>query len=397
MTDSVTVIRSRYLRLAKVIHADGRTQDYDQAKTIDFFSMPSNSLDDIHTLLIRLLPRPDCAVVFGGIVDPNRAQRVRRLAHPDPETGDQPTLCAVPRRWCALDMDGIERPADVPARDLAACAALAIERLPAAFHAARCIVQASASHGIKPGCRLRLWFWLDRPTTGHELGFWLDWKRYPVDPCAFRPAQPIYTAAPVLVGRVDHLPSRLALLRGADAVAVPAPEALKPPERPAPPARGTGGASPNDAQAFIDDVLARVRVAADGAKHDTLRKAARLLGGIQAEARFSDSEALQWLMDVLPDSAKDRIAARKTAEWGLDFGRRDPLAVPRQWTEEDRAHRSETAREAFRLLRAGFADADLLRRLHMQNHQRSNPLPATDIDATAIWAAQQMRARHAQG
>jgi hypothetical protein len=37
-----------------------------------------------------------------------------------------------------------------------------------AFHGARCIAQATASHGIKPGCRVRLWYWLDRPTTGGE-------------------------------------------------------------------------------------------------------------------------------------------------------------------------------------------------------------------------------------
>ena len=33
MTDTLTVIRSRHLRLAKTIHADGRIDDYDRAKT----------------------------------------------------------------------------------------------------------------------------------------------------------------------------------------------------------------------------------------------------------------------------------------------------------------------------------------------------------------------------
>jgi hypothetical protein len=59
--------------------------------------------------------------------------------------------------------------------------------------------------------------------------------------------------------------------------------------------------------------------------------------------------------------------------------------------------RRETAKAAFRLMRAGFASADLLCRLHIVNCQRPEPLPPDVIDATAIWVAHEMRARHAQG
>jgi hypothetical protein len=115
VTDTLTVIRSRYLRLAKTIHADGRTGAYGQAKTIDLFEMPVSGLDAIGDLLTQLLPQPSCAVVFGSIADPARARRVRRLAYPDPDTGDLPTLRAIPHRWCALDMGGIARPESIPA------------------------------------------------------------------------------------------------------------------------------------------------------------------------------------------------------------------------------------------------------------------------------------------
>ena len=82
------------------------------------------------------------------------------------------------------------------------------------------------------------------------------------------------------------------------------------------------------------------------------------------------------------------IMLAKAAGWQRP---RDPDA------DTKRAHHSETAKEAFRLLRGGFASAEVVRRLHTMNNQRSNPLPADDIGATVIWAAQQMRARHAQG
>jgi hypothetical protein len=119
--DTLTLIRSRHLRLAKTIHADGRIDDYDRAKTLDLFEMQLADLDGISNLLARLLPQPSCAAIFGGIADPARTRGVRRLAYPDPETREQATLCPIPHRWCAL-VDGIERPEAVPAHDLTACA-----------------------------------------------------------------------------------------------------------------------------------------------------------------------------------------------------------------------------------------------------------------------------------
>ncbi|WP_428487217.1 hypothetical protein [Rhodopila sp.] len=392
MTDTLTVIRSRYLRLAKTIHADGRTEAYGNAKTIDLFEMPAHNLDAIGYWLARLLPQPSCAVVFGAIADPARIRNVRRLAYPDPATGDPPTLRAVPHQWVALDMDGVARPDSIRADDLAACAAEAVQCLPGAFHGVRCIVQATTSHGIKLGCRLRLWFWLSRPATGDELGFWL--KQYPVDPCTFRPAQPIYTAAPVFVGRPDHLPCRIVDTPGAACVMVPHPDTLKPPSRPPELGRRLDRetTSDSDVVSFVDDIISRVRAAPDTAKHYTLRNMARLLGGIQHQARFSDAEAVRWLVDALPSTALDLDAAQKTAQWGLDAGRHAPIPVPRR--KSDRPHvpdsrRQTTARTAFRLLRMGVSEDQLLATLHAMNGCRDQPLPPHVIAETASWAAQQ--------
>ena len=229
MSDTITILRARRgKRLAKLIRADGTIEDYDAAARFDLFEMPVADLDAVHRFLLQLLHRPDCCIVRGVPIDPARTVNVRRLAHPDPETGDLATLRDASHCWVALDMDGVERPLGVPAADLRGCAAEAVQRLPVAFPGARCIVQASASHGIKPGRRLRLWYWLTRPTTGTELTRWLAGA--PTDLSVFRPAQPIYTAAPVFTpGLQDHLPRRIAGLPGEPVVAVPPPEALQPP------------------------------------------------------------------------------------------------------------------------------------------------------------------------
>jgi hypothetical protein len=55
--------------------------------------------------------------------------------------------------------------------------------------------------------------------------------------------------------------------------------------------------------------------------------------------------------------------------------------------------RTETARVAFRMLRRGMADADVIAILHARNRERPEPLPDTDIIATARWATGQMKER----
>jgi hypothetical protein len=369
-----------------LIRADGTITDYDRPRTYDLLTQPIADLDALHQLLQWLLRRPDCCVVFGAIADPGRTRGVRRLAYPDPDTGAEPTLRAVPRQWCALDMDGIERPGDVPASDIAACAAIAVQRLPAAFRNVRCIVQATAGHGIKPGCRLRLWYSLDRATTGDKLGVWL--KDYPVDRCTFRPAQPIYTAAPVFVGRSDHLPIRIVLRDGSPCVAVPEPRILEAPPRVAlPPAKGRGATSDEDVERFIDGALARVRAAADGQKHHRLRDTARLLGGIQAQAGFSDAEAVRWLVDALPNTVKDRGAAERTARWGLDTGRSAPIKLGRRERGKPSEAERSLARIAIRMLRAGAAAIDVLHRIRSFNATLPAPVTAEQVSTIALWAA----------
>lgn len=134
---------------------------------------------------------------------------------------------------------------------------------------------------------MRLWFWLDRLTTGAELTQWL--RGTPVDPSVFRTVQPIYTAAPVFAARAgDHLPQRMVLLPGAAAVQVPPPDTLRPP----PPRPQTPLPQPGDirasryAFAALISAAARVGQAAVGQRHTTV------LGEGRGLARFVDAGLL---------------------------------------------------------------------------------------------------------
>ncbi len=81
-------------------------------------------------------------------------------------------------------------------------------------------------------------------------------------------------------------------------------------------------------QAVLRSALERVRSAADGTKHHTLRDQARLLGGFAHAGNWTRETIVSELLSVLPDSAKDRKAAQNTAEWGFDAGVSAPLDVP---------------------------------------------------------------------
>jgi hypothetical protein len=88
--------------------------------------------------------------------------------------------------------------------------------------------------------------------------------------------------------------------------------------------------SDNDLERVKQRAIDLVSGAADGQKHYRLRAAARLLGGIQHRAGFSDSEAAQWLINALPAGVKDAINAERTALWGLDNGRAAPIEPGRR-------------------------------------------------------------------
>jgi hypothetical protein len=320
MTDTITIIRARRgRRLAKLICADGVIEDYDSSFTYDLFPHPVADLDALHRLLHHLLHRPDCAAVRGVPIDPNRCINVRRLAFPCKKTGEAPTLRPEPHAWIALDLDGVDRPEGVRPADLIGCATAAVQRLPAAFHGVRCIVQASASHGIKPGCRLRLWYWLDRFSSDAELRRWL--RGTPADPSVFRTVQPIYTAAPVFAPGVDdHLPQRITMMRGQALVPVPPAEALAPPPpRPvAPmPAAGSPG-SGGYAAAALNNAAVRVQSAPVGQRHGRILREAVGLARFIAAGLLSTRDVTDTLRGAGANAGKPTDEIDSIVAWAID-------------------------------------------------------------------------------
>ena len=207
-------------------------------------------------------------------------------------------------------------------RDMAGCGAHARACLPSAFHAARCIVVASGSHGIKPGLRLRLWFWMLRPLTGPECKRWL--RGAPVDAALFSPAQLTYTAAPMFDGgAADPLPHRLALLPGTrEDVAPPSAGALvPPPPRPLPEAHGSG-AGPY-ALAALAGAVSRVCGAPERTRHPALLAEARRL------ARLVDADLLgaDAVRQALKGAARQCGLPDKEADAVIDWALLHPTAA----------------------------------------------------------------------
>jgi hypothetical protein len=327
--DTITVLRARGRRLAKLVRPSGLIEDYDQVRTVDLFDRQLEGLAELAGLLRALEDRPDCCIVRGAILDRHRVRGVRRLRYDDPETGDKATLHEVPHCWAALDIDKLERPAEVAADDVAGAGEVAIAALPAPFRSAAAIVQATASAGFKPGLRLRLWFWLARPVDGAELKYWL--RAAPVDPACFRPAQVIYTAAPMFeAGAADPLAGGRTVQRsGAELVPVPAPHQLKPPPPPPPkplPRRDDTRAA-SFAFAALTTAAARIARAGEGQRHPTLMVEACRLARLIDARLLSTSE----VRDVLTGAARaagldgaGRNAAAETERalgWALNHNR----------------------------------------------------------------------------
>jgi hypothetical protein len=313
---SITLATARAGRLCKVRHADGTVEDYSRAKTFDLATAHAPDLPALATLLRDLSGRRDTCVLRGGIRDPDHARSVRRLVHPDPETGEAPTLRDVPRAWIALDLDSLPLPAGTDPRDLPGCAEAALLALPAAFRTAGCIAFATSGHGFKPGARLRLWFMLSRPLAGAECKRWL--RTAPVDRSVFGTAQPIYTAAPLFIGMHDPLPHRLVVVAGAPRVEVPELQE-PPPARPTP--HRLRPATWEAATARLAALIYAVRRAPDTQRHPTLFWAACRAGEMVAAGEVEGEAAARALAQAaMEGGGADAVRAALTALDGIARG-----------------------------------------------------------------------------
>ncbi len=313
----ITILHAPGCVLAKTIRPGGEVAGYEGARWFNLHAEPVADLDALAQLLRTLAPHRDCAVVRGAVADPERVASVRRLVHADAATGEAATLVEAPRRWVALDVDGIDLPEGIDLRDLTACARAVRPKLPREFREVRCIVQATGSHGVKPGARLRLWYWLSRPTSGRELKEWL--RGVPgIDAAVFGPAQLIYTAAPRLaLGVSDPVPERLAVLPGAEVVKVPPPLALAPPPRVVSPYARPEGKAPSDryVAAALARATAAITAAPEGSRHETAKRESWSLSRLLGTGALSQSTLHSAIAAAVVAAGKPQREGERIAEW----------------------------------------------------------------------------------
>lgn len=276
--DALTVLHAPGRRLAKLLYPDGRADGYDRTRTLDGYTVPVADLAGLLSLLQRLLARPECCAIRGELLAGNRASGIRRLLYPDKETGEPPTVRDVPRRWLALDMQGVVLPPDVRAADLSGCACIALATLP------------------------------------------------PADPTVFGAVQPIYTAAPVLApGMCDPLPARLLFMPGRAAVTVPSPETLAPSTRlTTPPPEMRPMQAHRYARAALETAAGRIATAAK--RHPTLIAEARNLARFVQAGLLTVADMRDGLARAAEAAGKDNadeVAA--CIDWGLSNPSSAPL------------------------------------------------------------------------
>jgi hypothetical protein len=230
MMDNVTILMvKRPLIATKRIrfHPDRPPEiiEYDNAKFFSAVERNVGGLDDLAKLLWKIEAVPRAMVVRGQLLTSANPQRVRRLLRQ--RNGEDGGQCfeAVPRHWLLLDFDTIAPPAEVDPRDGEACARIAAALLPPAFRGVSCWWQLTSGAGIKPGIRIRLAYWLDRPLGEDELKRWLPGK--PIDHSVLGAVQPVYVARPVFEGGADPVSLRSGILRGSRDE-VPVPRVLEP-------------------------------------------------------------------------------------------------------------------------------------------------------------------------
>lgn len=154
----------------------------------------------------------------------------RHLAH---GPSQPPSLGPCASFLLPIDFDSPAALAHLDGSDLGPCAEACRELLPETFRNAQALAQATSSAGVKPGARVRLWFWCSRPVGDAEAKA-LVGGIPGTDAAIYSPSQPIYVCPPTfdpgLRDPFDDHP-RWLFLPGAESVEIP--ESL--PTPPAPP------------------------------------------------------------------------------------------------------------------------------------------------------------------
>ena len=281
--DHVTILTGEG-RATKLVTLAG-FRDYDAGKWFRVTSVRVRGIVGLARVLARVEAARRSFVIRAELIEGCDPLHVRRLLSQDRLTGEGPFFAPCPRYWLGLDIDSIDLPVGISAVDLEAVARLALSSLPEVFRQATTWAQLTSGAGIKPGGRVRLFFWLERALGGPELKRWLA-DAPGLDHATLNDVTPHYVARPVFRRMADPVHVRSKLIQGElDTVSVP--ELPPAPNKPLPdadaspyvaPDRGLGAGSTR-AEKYMLACLQALTGAPEGQGRDQcLRVAARLYG-----------------------------------------------------------------------------------------------------------------------
>lgn len=196
--------------LGSKTHTPAGTSDYNSP--VGPFSCSRVHVENLADLADALAQCPFNAFHVRGATLPPAASHIPyRRTHARP--GEPPSLQEHAHHTIPVDFDS-PNDAAVPMTDLYESATYVRELLPPPFNTAACIAQATSNAGIKPGARVRLWYFANRPVADRELKDYF--KHAPVDTSIYGAHQPIYVASPRFIGVADPFPRRFCVLPGPD-------------------------------------------------------------------------------------------------------------------------------------------------------------------------------------
>jgi predicted P-loop ATPase len=234
-----------------------------------------------------------------------------------------PTLQAATHRWVLLDLDKWRL--DVPGAAFAAAphvfAEEARQALPEPFRGASCWWQATGSAGVKPGCRLRLAFWLSRDLGDAEIKAWVADFAVPVDDTLFTPSQPHFLGRPILGdGVADPVPGpRSGVLEGAPEVLVPSL---------------TDGDRSLSADQELRKAARRIQKAEEGERRNLLNRVAFKLAARYQEDELPSGRLAKALLDASAGAGLPSGEAQATLDAAIRDGRRKGAQERAGWRGE---------------------------------------------------------------
>jgi hypothetical protein len=223
--DAVTILQTKgSLAAAKRIWQregeEPRIKDYDNPKHFAVHERPVGSLGDLAELLTKIEKQCHYLIIRGRPLDGiDRQNAVRRMHANGAEAA---CFAEEARWWIPLDFDAIPCPGGFdPINDPEAAVRYLAGLLPEPFHGTSCWWQHTSGAGVKPGIRMRLFYWGSRAVSDDELKTWL--AEAPIDNSIYNPVQAIYVANPIIETGADPVRMRSGIFGGSrDVVEVPA-------------------------------------------------------------------------------------------------------------------------------------------------------------------------------